>query len=426
MKKLIKRLQLDTKMGSDIFWNMVSMVFVAASGLIYSSVFIMIFEPAIWGTFSLANVYYIIFSQLAVFGIHFSVLKHSSNYADDEENRNKLITTALLATFLISVVVCGVSLLISILLSRLVESDVLEMLYFAFPAIVFFALNKVLLNYLNGIRCMKFFALFQSLRYIFIIFVLLILGFIKVETRFLMLVYLISEALLFSMMFIYIKYKGLIKFKFDINWFKEHYSFGSKIFLGNLVIDLNSKMDVWILGWFVSPYIVGVYSFAVIFAEGFYQILAVIRKNINPLIAQMHDKKPEDFKSLRKSVFKKAYKFSPFLGIAVVGGFYILCLILGRMDYIGGIMPLSIVILSNVICSYFIIMGNTMNQTGNPKYETLLNVITIVTNCVLNILFIPMFGMIGAAVATAISYFVYSVALNIIVKKQLDVNLLKI
>ena len=39
-------------------------------------------------------------------------------------------------------------------------------------------------------------------------------------------------------------------------------------------------MDIVVLGLFVSDALVGFYSFAIMFADGFYQILVVIRRNI--------------------------------------------------------------------------------------------------------------------------------------------------
>jgi O-antigen/teichoic acid export membrane protein len=424
MNALSKKLKLDTKMGSDIFWNMVSMGFVALSGLLYNTIFILLFDPATLGVFNQANVYYLIFSQIAVFGIHFSVLKYASQYADEKEKRDKMISSAVMGTLIISFLVAAVFLFIAILINQSLNYNVVTLLYFAFPALIFFSLNKVLLNFLNGIREMKPFALFQSLRYIFIIIVLLLLGFFKVPSNYLMLVYLVSEVLLFVIMASFIGKRKLIEFSFDRTWFKEHFSFGSKIFLGNLVIDLNSKMDILVLGFFVSDYIVGIYSFAVIFAEGFYQILAVVRKNINPLITKYYIESPQELTALKKSVSRKAYKFAPIVGGLVVFGFYVLCLILDKAEYISAIVPLAIVVFSNVICSYFIIMGNTMNQTGHPKSETVINVLTIATNCILNVLFIPWFGIIGAAVATGISFFAYSIALQLFCKNKIDMDLL--
>jgi O-antigen/teichoic acid export membrane protein len=424
MKALIKKTGLNTKMGSDIVWNLISMVFVALSGLIYNTVFVLLYDPSTLGLFNQANVYFLLFSQIAVFGIHFSVLKYVSEFSEEKGKRDRILTSAVIGAVLISVAVALILFVAAKALNIMLDSSLIRMLFIAFPALIFFALNKVLLNFLNGIREMKAFAVFQSLRYIFIVISLLVLGFTDVNKEYLMLVYLVSEFLLFILISIYIGVKKLAKLTFDKEWFKEHIVFGSKIFLGNLVVDVNAKMDIIILGLFVSDYIVGIYSFAIIFADGFYQILVVIRRNINPLITKHYKDNIEAFHELKNSVKKKVYTFIPILAVLVLIGYYVLCMVLKKTEYLAAIVPFAIVLFGKAMNSYLIIMGNIMNQTGNPKRETLLNLITIGTNTALNFILIPFFGMIGAAVATAISFFVFSIVLLKLTKNRLDINLL--
>ena len=67
-------------------------------------------------------------------------------------------------------------------------------------------------------------------------------------------------------------------------------------------------------------------------------------------------------------------------------------------------------------------LGNILAQTGNPMSESINNVLTVMSNFILNILFIMRWGMIGAAFATGISYFVFSLNQTIIVKKRIGLN----
>lgn len=424
LKRLMKKAGLNTKMGTDIAWNLASMIFVALSGLIYNTVFVLLYDPATLGLFNQANVYFLMFSQVAVFGIHFSVLKYTSEFSENREKRDKLFTSAIVGTVLMSVAIAAILFIIAVVLNSYFDEALIRMLFIAFPALVFFAINKVLLNFLNGIRSMKAFAVFQSLRYIFIVAALLILGFTEVNKEYLMLVYLVSEFLLCLFITLFISTKKLVSLKFDSGWFKEHIVFGSKIFLGNLVVDVNAKMDIIILGFFVSDYIVGIYSFAIIFADGFYQIMVVIRRNINPLITKHYKENIEEFHNLKNNLKKKTSVFVPILAGLVLAGYYLLCIILGRQEYLAAIIPFAIVLFGKAINCYFIIMGNTLNQTGHPKSETLLNLVTIGTNTVLNFALIPFFGMIGAAVATAISFFAFSFVLFRQTKSRLKINLL--
>ncbi len=425
MKNIFSHPKLKSKMGKDIVWNMASMIFVAVAGLIYNTIFVVFYQPSVFGLYNQTLVYFLIFSQIAVFGIHFSVLKYAAEFSEDEAKRDELFTTALISSLITSVLSMGLLyLLIRLYILLLGPSEVVSMLIYALPALVFFSLNKVILNFLNAIRAMRAFAVFQSLRYVLIVLTLLVFGFLKAKTEILMLIYAISEFLLFAALVIYAAVMRLARLRFNAQWIKEHIAFGSKVFLGSVVVDLNAKMDIVVLGLFVSDAIVGFYSFAIMFADGFYQILVVLRRNINPLITQFTKSDMPSFHQMKNSWRKRMRVFSPVLAAFVLAGYWALCIVLGRQEYLAALLPFAIVLFGKAFNGYYIVMGNLMNQTGNPKRETLLNVLTIGSNTLLNFILIPRFGMVGAAVATAISFFVFRFVLHAMAKNRLGINLL--
>ncbi|MEX1308734.1 MAG: oligosaccharide flippase family protein [Eubacteriales bacterium] len=425
MKNIFKHEKLQSKMGKDIAWNMASMIFVAIAGLVYNTIFVVFYTADVFGLYNQALVYFLIFSQIAVFGIHFSVLKYAAEYSEEEEKRNQLFSTAILSTLITSVLTVGLIYgLARLYILWLGPSVVVNMLIYSLPALVFFALNKVILNYLNAIRAMRAFAVFQSLRYVLIVLTLLVFGFLNAKTEILMLIYAISEFLLFVTMVIYVASMKLVHLRFNLEWIKEHIAFGSKVFLGSVVVDLNAKMDIVVLGLFVSDAIVGFYSFAIMFADGFYQILVVLRRNINPLITQYTKDNMPSFHQMKNSWRKRMRVFSPVLAAMVLLGYWALCVVLGRQEYLAAILPFAIVLFGKSFNGYYIVMGNLMNQTGNPKQETWLNILTIGSNTLLNFLLIPHFGMNGAAVATAVSFFVFRFVLHSMAKNRLNINLL--
>lgn len=87
------------------------------------------------------------------------------------------------------------------------------------------------------------------------------------------------------------------------------------------------------------------------------------------------------------------------------------------------VVPLIIVSLSIALNGRYIIFGNLLSQTGFPIQESLVNLSTVICNMILNLFFIYFYGLIGAAIATAISYFVASAVLRYFAKKKLDIQL---
>ena len=45
---------------------------------------------------------------------------------------------------------------------------------------------------------------------------------------------------------------------------------------------MNTRIDIFMLGIFLSDQLVGIYSVAALFVEGFLQIIVVLQNNFNP------------------------------------------------------------------------------------------------------------------------------------------------
>ncbi len=99
------------------------------------------------------------------------------------------------------------------------------------------------------------------------------------------------------------------------------------------------------------------------------------------------------------------------MNLLLILGVYIISVLIGY-EYLAAIPSLVIISAGISINSYYIILGNTMSQIGKPEIESMINLITVSVNLFLNIFLIQQWGMIGAGLATSISYFVYSMILK--------------
>ena len=53
--------------------------------------------------------------------------------------------------------------------------------------------------------------------------------------------------------------------------------YGAKSALAGVMLELNAKVDIWMIGVFLSDKLVGIYTFAAMVAEGVYQLLVVLQ-----------------------------------------------------------------------------------------------------------------------------------------------------
>jgi len=216
----------------------------------------------------------------------------------------------------------------------------------------------------------------------------------------------LSELVLVIVVFIYcrneLKFYGAKDLK---TWIAKHFHFGRKSFWGNLLMDANSKVDIIVLGFFMENEIVGVYSFAAMFYEGFTQLFLVIRNNLNPVITEVFYKKGNQLllRVLKRSV-KKTYKYMSPLGVLGIISYPIILWGFGELEYLElswGVF--TILMLGNILFAGLIPLNSVFNQIGMPLRQTLFFSVYFLINLFLNISFIPLIGAYGAAVALFIA-----------------------
>lgn len=421
------RVPLSEKNKRDVSWNIASMVFCGLAGLAVIIIVSKYYGAEILGLFNLTYAIYVFLSQLAVGGVHFSVLKYAAQYADDKIQLSTIFMSGLLLTILASFVIGALALIFRGSIARLFNKPELEqMLWYAIPGLIFFSLNKLHLSFFNARRDMKRYAIFQALRYFFLLGALLFLALTSVEGVKIPIIFSISEILLYAVVFIFsfqsIRY-GIGRIK--KSWIREHFIHGIKAAIGNLFIESNARADIIILGLFSTSKNVGIYSLAANVVDGFGQISNVFRSIINPIITtQKFMKGEEELGSLVRKGRKYLYQFIIPAGIILLIIFPIIIAVssLDR-EFYKSIVPFSILLagsLASVGYRPFIMIPN---QTGFPGHQSFLFFLVFLTNVIGNILFISLFGMTGAAIGTAMSFISSVFYLKWIVRKTLDLKI---
>jgi O-antigen/teichoic acid export membrane protein len=225
---------------------------------------------------------------------------------------------------------------------------------------------------------------------------------------------------LFFILFIY----AIRFFKISIhngfrNWLSENYRFGNKALLGNFLLDINTKVDVFMLGIFLTDSMVGIYSIAATIAEGFLQLPLLMRNNINPVITKAHTKKGFD---ILKQVIRKSkkgfYKIIALLGLASIAGFPLFLIVFGIKEDFYLIWSIyAVLTLGVIITGGYLPFQMIFNQLGHPLIQTLFIFLLFISNVIMNAIFIPLTGVIGAAIGTSVSMIIQIIIMKYLVKR---------
>ena len=418
-----------SKLKQDLLWNYASLAILAASGLVINFLVAHFFGHEALGIFNQVFAVYIIGSQFAICGVHYSVLRSTAQEQLSAEKRSSTIGSGLLLALIFGLIAWAALDAAGFVIASLLESPrVQDGIVYVAPALLLFALNKTVLAALNGLRCMKAFAFCQGLRYVLIVAVLIWGAFASWPAELLPISFLIAEAVLacvsFALLYPHIDFSARL---FTLQEMWRHLRFGLKGFLSGVFVDANTRVDVLMVGYFLADSDVGRYSLAAILAEGLYQVLVVAKNNFNPMIAQML--KDNDWDGIHELVRKSwKYIYPGMLILLVCGGvaFYGYLHFFSQDEFLYQTLAIYLILGSGIlIASGFIPFDAILLQGGKPGWHTVLTFCMLGTNVVGNAVLIPVFGLHGAALGTATSVVATAIYLNVITRKQLGASLLR-
>ncbi|MGF1588986.1 MAG: flippase [Pleurocapsa sp.] len=180
------------------------------------------------------------------------------------------------------------------------------------------------------------------------------------------------------------------------------------LILSGVMVTIYMSIDQVMLGNMSNSQEVGNYAAAVKFSEIWYFIPTVICSSVFPAIIQAKQKSLEEY--LTK--MQQLYDFMALLSllIAVFVSFtsdYIVANLLGA-EYLSAGRILTLHIWSGIFIFFGVARGNWLVIENETRLSLVTQLLGAVANIGLNLVLIPQYGAIGAAVATLISYAISS------------------
>ncbi len=407
MKSRIKNIT-ESRFNKDLIWNAGAFGMISVIGVLINIVILNVYDASALGVFNQVYAIYIMLSQIAVGGVHLSVQAFIPKYAKRADHAGLVLYSALLHSVLSSVAVIFLCYAFADYTGKILGSpQVSDGFRIAAWGLLFFSMNKVMLAYFNGVRRMKVFAFFQLMRFVLMFAILMVLvGGNNRDSYRLCVMLSVSEAILFLFISVLVvrsvPYTGGLKFK---AWMKRNFKFGNRALAGNFLLDINTRVDVFILGIFLSDKMVGIYSFASTIAEGFMQLPVLFRNNINPVITDAYARGKSTLKTVLSKNSKAFYKIlSPLAALSILA-FPIVTWVSGvGEDGYAMWVVYAILIGSVVLTSGFLPFVMIFNQIGRPHIQTYFIFWIFLSNLVFNLIFVPWMGIYGAALGTALSF----------------------
>jgi O-antigen/teichoic acid export membrane protein len=351
---------------------------------------------------------YFIGSQLATFGIHQSTLAHTAASKKTSQIMGGAILLTLIVAIFLSLVFVG---LVEYVLRPFVNDGFAGNTSSLFAVLILASINKILIAWLNGIGRLYSYAFSNALR---MVLLLIAATFFlqKQETAFeIPYIFLISE----TGVLLYIivsSFKSLASVSFSAKqisyWFKKHFEFGKRAVLSGFILDLNTKVDVLLLSLFVSQSDIGVYSFAAMLGEGFYQLIFVLKNYISKTLStEIYDNKScIDIAYSKQKTYLMLLVYVAFAACNIAYFVVLPSLLPPSYSLLEGFIIFLIYSLCLTIASRWLIMDNFYVLLKRPDLDNFMRIKIFLSNFVLAFLTIPLFGNVGAVSAVGFSILV--------------------
>lgn len=191
------------------------------------------------------------------------------------------------------------------------------------------------------------------------------------------------------------------EFQMEPAVFREQLSFGLRSYLGDLFQTIHFNLNLFMASLFVGIVSVGHFAIALNAASVLFSIPFALQQVLNPLWSSQEETEVD---RVTPRIARKA------LLLGIMGALllflvtpHLIPFLFGR-EFLPAVRPL-LFLLPGFICMVFAgVFFNNFFSKGKPYITSFILAGALLLNVVLSVVFIPVMGIIGAAIATSVSY----------------------
>lgn len=384
------------------------------SGLLVGTWVARYLGPAQFGVFSYVLAFTAIFAGIAKVGLDGIMVRQLVNHP---ERRNTYLGTAFWLKIFGSFIVMG---LMAAIVPFTRNDDTTNLFIFIIAAGLVFQSFEVVEFYFQSKVLAKIVSICKVIQLALSSIIKIYLVFIEAELIwFVLLTAFDALSLAFSY---FIAYRlgnnpNFLKF-FDFSTAKELLKDSWPLIFSSIVVMIYMRVDQIMIKEILGEYQVGIYSAAVRLGEAFYFIPTLITASLFPAILNAKNQSEE----LYKQRIQRLYVFVLWMAIAIALPMtflsdWLILLIFGQAYQEAGQ-----VLMVHTWASIFVFLGVASGKwyiiENLQRFNLINTIVGAILNVVLNLVFIPKFGVIGAAYTTLISYGVAAYLMSSIWKES--------
>jgi len=180
-------------------------------------------------------------------------------------------------------------------------------------------------------------------------------------------------------------------------------SYGVKAHLGNILSFLNYRLDMFLVNLLVGPAAAGIYTVAVRLTEQLWMISQSVSTVIFPRLSAMAN--DETARRAFTPLMARIVLWVTLAAAGLLAGIAqpLIRLLFGS-EFIGAVAALLILLPGIVLLSLGSVVANDFAARGWVGINMVLAALVLLVNTSANLVLIPQFGFVGAAIATTLAY----------------------
>lgn len=396
--------------GGHAIFQYINTAVTMISGLVFYLLIVRIFDRSTVGTISLLNSITGLFSMIFAMGLQ-SGLQHYISYFIGKDDFSKV--KGMISRFLVLIV--------------LIAAMSFVFLYFSAPYIsyVFFHdYSDTILLRLLGLNLSAFIviSLFNSIMLGLQSFkrsaVLMIFGSLATYSTALLLLFVsespsmivigwgignVVDAAVFAFAIMLIM-KSMALPKGERIAFKPVFSYSFPVFLAAIISFGANYTDRFAVAFFLNLSYVGIYNIAMLVGTSLLFLVVPINNMLLPKFSELFSRTgvKEVRDNVRRSVNFITFFFTP-IALLLAAMSQSVMEFLGGVDYLGGSLPLSIMVISYALFVSSNVLVQGLSSTRHTSVLIVSSAVPLFTNIVLSIILIPRFLLVGASLALGLT-----------------------
>lgn len=356
--------------------------------------------PTDFGKFSFVFAFIYFFGFITEIGIHDILVRE---VAKEPENAGKLIGNATI----VKVVLSFVALLLAIVAINIMDypESTKNALYVASLGLVVTCLNAFGIIYEVNLR-MEYSVLFSVTSRIFFLLFVLIASLRNSTLIAFVLASVAADFIEYLLMFLFSRKFVKTKFKLEFNIVKRILRESIPVAVASVFTMIYFRIDVVMLSILKGDIDVGFYSASYRLTEAFIFLPSVLITSIFPLMSKYNKNSQALFNNIYIHSLKYLLASGLLMGIMVTFLAERIILLIYGVEYYQSVKVLQILIWATSIMYVNILLGSTYISSGHQGIIAKVSAFAALFNVGLNLLLIPSFTYVGAALATVATEFI--------------------